>query len=102
MIDQVPEDSHSGSSPSIGMPATAEAVSWEALATIGMSSLPIIRATSLRIGPSTVPGATILPKIRCGRPSASITPQAQSPVPASRSWEVEAMVRSTACTPQSQ
>ena len=67
-----------------------------------MPALPITEATSSRTGPKTVPGATISPKIPRGRPSASITLHAQSPVAESSSCEVEAIVRSTAWRPVSQ
>jgi hypothetical protein len=56
MIDQVPEDSQRLPLPFIGMPATAEAVSWQAVATTGMPDLPMTAATASRTGPSTVPG----------------------------------------------
>ena len=102
MIDQVPDDSQRLPLPFIGMPATAEAVSWLAVATNGMPALPITDATASRTGPSTVPGATISPKIFRGRPRASITSHAQSPLRGSNNCEVEAIVRSTAWRPVSQ
>ena len=102
MIDQVPDDSQRLPAPLIGMPATAEAVSWQAVATTGMPALPMTAATASRTGPNTVPGATISPKILRGRPSASITSHAQSPVRGSSNCEVEAIVRSTAWRPVSQ
>ena len=102
MIDHVPEDSHKFPVPSIGIPATAAAVSWHAEATTGIPALPMKAATSARIGPNTVPGATTSPKIFSGSPSAWITSVAQPPVKGSSSCEVEAFVRSTARRPVSQ
>src|SRR5262245_27549003 len=80
--DQVPLEMYAQpcSSERAGTAATAEAVSCEAGATTGTGLSPVSVATLARRGPRTVPGLTMLPRRRLGRPKLSTRGYAQERV----------------------
>lgn len=101
MMDQVPEESHSGSSLVNGIPATADAVSWQGAATRGRSA----GCFGMRDGiifPMVVPGSMGFEKRWGGISSLVITSFAHCPVLQSSSWVVEALVFSMHFLPVSQ
>src|SRR3954467_639299 len=64
MSDQVPELMYAHDSPWAGAAAPAEPVSGVAGAITGTGPRPVSAVTTLRSGPSTVPGGTSVPRRR--------------------------------------
>src|SRR5438128_1646763 len=92
--DQVPELMYAHEAPCAGTAATAEPVSCDAGAMTGIEVSPVSAATPERNGPSTVPGATIEPRMCVGSPNAFTRPNAQPCAVGSYIWLVLASVSS--------
>src|SRR6266481_340443 len=90
--DQVPELMYAHDVPCAGTAATAEPVSCEAGAMTGTEVKPVSTATPERSGPSTVPGATSVPRMCAGSPNAFTRPNAQPFAVGSYIWLVLASV----------
>src|SRR5206468_1085081 len=99
MSDQVPELMYAQDSPRAGTAATADPVSCVAGATTGTGVTPVSVATDGRSGPSTIPGATIVPSIFAGRPNFWTRSYAQVRVIGSSIWLVLASVNSLTLMP---
>src|SRR4029450_9794846 len=101
--DQVPDDTYAAPGSVMGTPTTPEAVSCAPTAiTSNAAVAPTSAATSSRRAPIRVPGSTKNGNSDRGRLSLSIKVAFQVPVPTSSIPVVEALVRSTTCSPVSQ
>src|SRR5947209_1611063 len=102
MSDQVPELMYAQERAPAGTAATAEAVSCVAGTMTGTGPAPVSVASAGRIGPSSVPGCTSVPKSLPGNPNARTRSYAQVRALGSIIWLVLASVYSLHWMPVSQ